>query len=100
MGEPSDRLQWLGIGKEKLENGGKYMTEKEKLISEMKNLDAILKECLALLEEGKIDEMTYQRMGEGMFSVTWALQHYLADIPTDSTHTADNAPDIQGMKFE
>ena len=76
------------------------MSEKENLVFEMENLAAILKDYLKDLEEGEINEMAYQRLDEGMFSVLWALRYYFGENPMDSAHITILEPDVQGMKFE
>ena len=76
------------------------MTKKEKLIFEMQKLVDALNDYLHVLEKEETDEKAYQQLGEGMFSVIWALRYYNDEELIDSANIATHDPDVQGMDFE
>lgn len=78
--EACSRLKYInhyGTINEKLKKaGGKYMTQKENLVFELKNLLKEIKKSLKVLEKGEIDETAYMMLNSYIFSVQQALRYY------------------------
>lgn len=57
------------------------MTRKENLLFEMDNLNMVLKKYRGILEEGRLDDVAYLQLNDGLGSVMLALRYYFGEEP-------------------